>query len=474
MKTEVFVGNPHLKAGILSPPKAVSEHLVSILLLDTPQNTPVGSPQSNDDTDLVPSTSTATFEANAEIRNAEKADPVCIPKKKKKNKKRPKYAVDEVFSDTYEMSSTILGSGAYATVNVCTDKKTKEEYAVKVILKDLPFHTRKRVFRELETLHICRHHSNVVKLVNFFDESDRYLMVFEKAAGGPLLHHIEKLGSFTEKAASFIIRDLADALSFLHKKGIAHRDLKPENILCVEEDQPFPVKICDFDLATSVVYERRTSTPLSSPELRSPVGSPEFMAPEIVEGFIGKANTYDKRCDLWSLGVIMYILLCGYPPFHGECGKACGWQIGLSCDDCRANLFNSIREGIFTFPPADWSDISYGAKELISKLLVIDASRRYSAEMVLKHPWVADGGPTNLLETPCVIKKNESAKSLSGFMKSINEIHRKENPDTLESTDDTVSSMCSSLQDSSFERSFSIMDLASGSPHSCESEKNVQ
>ena len=110
------------------------------------------------------------------------------------------------------------------------------------------------------------------------------------------------------------------------QKGIAHRDLKPENVLCEYEDQLCPVKLCDFDLGSGIKFNSQSQfgSPISTPALLTPVGSAEFMAPEVVEAFMDDSErdlAYDKRCDLWSLGIIMYILLCGYPPFSGNCGK---------------------------------------------------------------------------------------------------------------------------------------------------------
>ncbi|PRD30650.1 UNVERIFIED_CONTAM: MAP kinase-interacting serine/threonine-protein kinase 2 [Trichonephila clavipes] len=168
--------------------------------------------------------------------------------------------------------------------------------------------------------------------------------------------------------------------------------------------QVCPVKICDFDLGSGVVLSKSTS-PCSTPELLSPVGSAEFMAPEVVSGFVGEASPYDKRCDLWSLGVIMYILLCGYPPFYGCCGGDCGWERGSACEACQSMLFECIQRGVYEYPEREWAFISEEAKSLIGHLLVKNASQRYSAETVLNHPWVANGGPTTLLDTPTVIRK---------------------------------------------------------------------
>jgi MAP kinase interacting serine/threonine kinase len=300
------------------------------------------------------------------------------------------------------------------------------EYAVKIIEK-IPGHSRSRVFKEIETFHHCHGHQNIIQLIEYFEEADRFYLVFEKINGGQLLDHIQNRIKFTEKEASHVIKDLASALQFLHKKGIAHRDLKPENVLCVFEDQLCPVKLCDFDLGSGIKFNSQLGSPISTPALLTPVGSAEFMAPEVVEAFMDDTErdlAYDKRCDLWSLGIIMYILLCGYPPFSGNCGAQCGWNLGEACNTCQELLFHSIQDGRYEFPDTEWSDISCEAKDLISHLLVKDARQRLSAEMVLSHPWVKLGGPTRLLVTPQNIRRNNSARELSAFAESAMAVNR--------------------------------------------------
>ncbi|XP_069795047.1 MAP kinase-interacting serine/threonine-protein kinase 1-like isoform X2 [Narcine bancroftii] len=164
--------------------------------------------------------------------------------------------------------------------------------------------------------------------------------------------------------------------------GIAHRDLKPENILC---------------------------------EFSEKCGSVEYMAPEVVEMFTEEASFYDKRCDLWSLGVILYIMLSGNPPFVGNCGTDCGWDRGEACRACQNILFESIQEGKYDFPEKDWAHISNGAKDLICKLLVRDAKDRLSAAQVLQHSWVQGSAPERCLPTPQLLQRNNSTKDLTLF-----------------------------------------------------------
>uniref|UniRef100_A0A8C2SFX8 non-specific serine/threonine protein kinase n=1 Tax=Capra hircus TaxID=9925 RepID=A0A8C2SFX8_CAPHI len=425
------------------------------------------------------------------------SQPIDIPDAKKRGKKKKRCRATDSFSgkfeDVYQLQEDVLGEGAHARVQTCINLITNQEYAVKIIEKQ-PGHIRSRVFREVEMLYQCQGHRNVLELIEFFEEEDRFYLVFEKMRGGTcglaqflsgsrwawglratkeklpgglpirgtlgvqgggpssdwstldskkpewglpcqggvgaghwavevtpvysgpgsILSHIHKRRHFNELEASVVVQDVASALDFLHNKGIAHRDLKPENILCEHPNQVSPVKICDFDLGSGIKLNGDCS-PISTPELLTPCGSAEYMAPEVVEAFSEEASIYDKRCDLWSLGVILYILLSGYPPFVGHCGSDCGWDRGEACPACQNMLFESIQEGKYEFPDKDWAHISFAAKDLISKLLVRDAKQRLSAAQVLQHPWVQGCAPENTLPTPMVLQRNSCAKDLTSF-----------------------------------------------------------
>jgi len=335
--------------------------------------------------------------------------------------------VASTFSDLYKLTGETLGEGSYGKVETCVNIYTDIEYAVKTIEKRPGFYSRSKVMKEIEIYYVCQGQNNIIQLIEYFEEAERFYLIFEKINGGPLLDHIQARVFFTEAEASAIVKDLAESLMFLHGRGIAHRDLKPENVLCVNENSPCPVKLCDFDLCTPA---HNTS---STPQLLTPVGSCEYMAPEVVNTFTAEEEDdvdddhelyYDKKCDLWSLGVIMYILLCGYPPFSGNCGSDCGWDRGESCPICQNMLFTSIKEGRVEFLERDWASISREAKDLIKSLLVKDVSLRLDASEVTEHPWIVNGGCSTHLDTPRNLRRQTSVKELIDFAASAVAVNR--------------------------------------------------
>lgn len=345
-------------------------------------------------------------------------------RRKKKRTISSTSLASNTFHELYRLTGEMLGRGAYASVQTCVNIFTDVEYAVKIIDK-VPGHSRARVFKEIDLFHHCKGHKNIIQLIEYFEESDHFYLIFEKITGGQLLDHIKKRKCFTEQEAAHVVTDLASALEFLHSKGIAHRDLKPENVLCVNECHLTPVKLCDFDLGSGIKFHSGGGSD-TTPCLLTPVGSAEFMAPEIVEAFIEDTEDdfkYDKRCDLWSLGVMIYILLCGYPPFSGSCGHECGWAEGGECKHCQFDLFCNIQKGNFDFHHRDWETISPEAKDLISKLLVKNAKQRLSASDILNHPWFKNSN-TNELSTPAKLRRNNSAQELSHFAESASAVNR--------------------------------------------------
>ncbi|XP_076463365.1 MAP kinase-interacting serine/threonine-protein kinase 1-like [Babylonia areolata] len=336
----------------------------------------------------------------------------------RKKRRRAEMPVKK-FLDMYDATGEFLGNGSYASVQAYKNKTSGKEYAVKMIEKCNSL-SRGKVFKEIEIFHICQGNENILNLVEYYEEEDRFYLVFDKMNGGTLLANIERRGHLCEREASLVVRDIAKALDYLHGKGIAHRDLKPENILCEHLDEVVPLKICDFDLASGINCDGDGT---KTPELLTPVGSAEYMAPEVVDAWVGESFSYDKRCDLWSLGIILYIMLCGYPPFYGQCGEDCGWNRGEACQDCQEMLFNRIQDGNYYFPSLEWSSISSSAKDLIQHLLVREPRKRYSAADVLKHPWVCNP-PAAALATPHILTRNNSTKDLESFAETAISINR--------------------------------------------------
>jgi len=356
------------------------------------------------------------------------------PRVQRKKKKKPlSKMVGNNFADLYKLGD-VLGEGAYGLVRTCKSVFSGVEYAVKIIEKKPGSFLRSKLLKEIEIYHMCSGQKNIIQLVEFFEEVDKFYLVFEKLHGGPLLEHIQRRKFLTESEASNIVSNLAEALLFLHSRGIAHRDVKPDNVLCVSQTDTESVKLCDFDLCSDPAYS------LTTPSLGTPVGSLEYMAPEVVNTFIedyddynedfdDESLRYNKKCDLWSLGIIAYILLCGYAPFQAGGEHNCGWDQGEACNLCQDILFSNIRESHVTFPEEQWAGISYEAKDLIRKLLEKDSSRRLTAEEVLCHPWITSEGSTLVLHTPRVLNKHqESLRNLEEFANKIMEVNRSMEP----------------------------------------------
>merc|ERR1712106_345023 len=353
-----------------------------------------------------------------------------VDRRRRKKKRSPRGSVGATFVDLYKLSGETLGEGNNGRVETCVNIFTGLEYAVKIIEKIPGLFNRSKILKEIEIYHLCRGQQNIIQLIEYFEETDVFYLVFEKINGGPLLQHIQRRIFFTEWEASRIICQLTEAIKHLHDKGIAHRDIKPDNILCVNSNSPYPVKLCDFDLCSQPVSLDSSNTP----QLLSPVGSLEYMAPEVVDTFIyddcdddledGNILSYNKKCDLWSLGVIMYILLCGYAPFAGRCGSDCGWDRGESCQDCQESLFRNIKEQEVIFPPQHWSSISEDAKDIIHQLLTKDSSKRLDANQLLNHPWILCEGNSNRLDTPRNLRKQTSIQGLEDFVSRAMAVNR--------------------------------------------------
>jgi len=254
----------------------------------------------------------------------------------------------------------ILGTGSFATVKRAIKKSDKKEYAIKIIKKSkLKPEELAVVHDEVEIMHKVAH-PNCAKLYDMFENKKKVFMVLELLSGGELFDRIVAKLSYSEKEASDLIRSIADAIKYLHSIGVVHRDLKPENLI-YESEQTEMIKITDFGLAKFA----------KNVKMETACGTPGYVAPEVLKG-----DAYGPPVDLWSLGVILFILLCGFPPFFHDCTTA---------------LYRQIRKGQYEFSDPYWTDISAEAKDLVSKLLTVDPKLRYTPQQVLDHPWISGG-----------------------------------------------------------------------------------
>merc|ERR1719359_1942752 len=208
-------------------------------------------------------------------------------------------------------------------------------------------------------------HPNIIKLYESFEDRKNIYLVMELCSGGELFDRIIDSGHFTEVQAAILMQQIFRAMYYMHENSVCHRDLKPENFLFVNKDpiEKSLLKIIDFGLSCKFSPDQVLTTK---------AGTPYYVAPQVLAG------KYDQLSDLWSCGVIMYVILCGYPPFYGETD---------------ADVLTKVRLGNFTFNAADWKNVSEDAKNLIRMLLKMSPKDRYTAEQALNHVWVRNKAP---------------------------------------------------------------------------------
>ncbi|XP_003381009.1 MAP kinase-activated protein kinase 3 [Trichinella spiralis] len=280
-----------------------------------------------------------------------------------------------MITEDYRVSKTVLGVGLNGKVVECFKRKTGEKFALKVLC-DTP-----KARREVELHCLARNHKNIVTIydvyLNSFSNTKCLLIVMECMEGGELFSRIQRRGehAFTEREAASIMYDICSAVRFLHSLQIAHRDIKPENLLYTKLTDDAVIKLTDFGFA------KRTE-PSAVKSLETPCYTPYYVAPEILG-----TEKYDKSCDMWSLGVVMYILLCGFPPFYSSHG------LPMS-----PGMKSRIRSGQYVFPSPEWDNVSESAKDLIRGLLKTDPSARLRIDQVMNHSWIT--GCEAVPETP--------------------------------------------------------------------------
>ncbi|RCV31538.1 hypothetical protein SEVIR_6G192300v4 [Setaria viridis] len=245
-----------------------------------------------------------------------------------------------------------IGHGKFGSVRVCRAKAGgEEEFACKA----LPKNAGETAHREVEIMQHLSGHPGIVTLRAVFEDADTFYLVMELCRGGRLLDEVAREGRLSERRAAYVIRELMTVLEYCHEMGVVHRDIKPDNVLLTKAGR---LKLADFGLAVRVADGQK---------LTGVAGSPAYMAPEILLG------DYSQKVDIWAAGVVLHVLLMGTLPFQGNCVEA---------------IFKAIKTVELDFHSDQWGSVSLLARDLISKMLDRDASSRFAAADVLRHPWV--------------------------------------------------------------------------------------
>jgi len=302
---------------------------------------------------------------------------------------------DESFEAQYEVDeSHPIGTGKFSQVFLCWRRNSPENrYALKVI-NTLPgdHMSLNRIYEEINILRVLGNHPSIIQLVDVDDEgvSNCIKLVAELCEGGELYDRIQSKVCYPEHEAKIIVRNLLEAVAFIHSKGIMHRDLKPENILLVSKISDTDIKISDFGLA-----KMSKDFPHRLPRSHSICGSDFYLAPEVV-----KQEEYGREIDIWSVGVITYVLLNGSLPFfHNVLHK----------------LYRQIVERDLSFPEEQWSKVSKGAQDFILRLLQVRAGDRLTAEQALNHPWLRGANsPMNSFDMNTFTRQNSSSHNYGG------------------------------------------------------------
>lgn len=268
------------------------------------------------------------------------------------------YPPESTFAELYDLDEQI-GKGGFSTVRIAYERKMHQKVAVKIAkrsqLQD-DISAWEQEFQILKSLH----HPHIVKAYGLFHEAENLYMVLEFMPGGELFDRIVERKKYTEEVAQNAFRQILLAIEHFHSHDIIHRDLKPENLLLTSREDDSNLKVADFGLARFV---------RAGDELVSRAGTPDYIAPEVV-----RSKPLTKAVDMWAAGVILFILLGGYSPFHKK---------------DKAAMFQRISEGHYTFHPQRWSTVSDCAKDLVSKLLQVDVDTRLTASQALQHSWLS-------------------------------------------------------------------------------------
>jgi len=306
----------------------------------------------------VPKLSNPTLTSSTTSSSSPRPRSVPQPKKEEKREDVDVPPAPKKFSELYSKRQK-LGEGAFSVVIEAVRKSNNTSYAIKIVTKSkLSIEDEQALKDEIQVLNELKH-DHIIQLYDVFDERSYIYLVTEQMLGGELFDRIVQKAYYNEKTARDLCKILFESIAYCHSKRVAHRDLKPENLLLVSKDDDSQMKIADFGFAKKAPDDECLSTQC---------GTPGYVAPEILEGV-----KYGLQADMWSLGVIVYILLGGYPPF---------------IENTQKSLFRKIRRGEYEFHEQYWKSVSKGAKDLIGQLLTVDPKKRITAEGALNNPWI--------------------------------------------------------------------------------------
>eukprot|EP01104_Vermistella_antarctica_P004862 TRINITY_DN15288_c0_g1_i1.p1 TRINITY_DN15288_c0_g1~~TRINITY_DN15288_c0_g1_i1.p1 ORF type:complete len:331 (+),score=92.20 TRINITY_DN15288_c0_g1_i1:140-1132(+) len=297
-----------------------------------------------------------------------------------------------------------LGKGTFSVVKLGTRKTDKKEFAVKIINKkakegsnEEPGRRQEIIDTEIEIFKKIAH-KNVVNMEEIVETEDHYYLILELISGGELFDKIVQLTFYSEEDASRLVKQMLEGVAHLHENNVVHRDLKPENLLLVNDDANSDLKITDFGL--SAIFEEG----VTQPQMKRAVGTPGYIAPELLN-MLDDGVPYGREVDIWGVGVIMYILLCGFPPFYGE-------------DD--DEIYDMICEGKYDYPAPFWDDVSPLARDLIDKMLKMKVDERITAADALKHEWITGENSKANMDTAIEeLKKFNAKRKFKGAINAV-------------------------------------------------------
>jgi calcium/calmodulin-dependent protein kinase I len=287
--------------------------------------------------------------------------------------------------DSYEIGKE-LGSGAFSVVKSAIHKVTQEVVAIKILDKYEEDDEQTQKFRQEIKIISSLIHENIVQFYRLDEDEENFYVIMELIGGGELFDYIISTGMIKEPDAVCVIAQVCKAIEYMHSVGIIHRDLKPENLLFKDMDHKV-IKIADFGESRS----------FKEGQLNTYCGTPDYMAPEIIRG-----ESYGPEVDIWSIGVITYVMLSGFPPFDGE-------------NDIE--VFASILSVRYDFPSPEWNKISQSAKTFIQSILLENPKQRLTASGCLSHPWLTENVPLELRSNvKSGVNENKLIKNIDGSL----------------------------------------------------------